>query len=84
MSLKKGMLWALHLMVSLIFEFRSVFILGWLFLGLGVVGAVGVEHWWIWPAGFVLLMLLEGAAHVMLNGGPLDPRRLSPNGNFAE
>lgn len=80
MAARKGMLWTLHMVVALIFQFRSIVIWSWAIFGLAVCLP---DRWWIWPAGFVLLMLLEGAAHVMLNGGPLDPRRLSPSGNFS-
>jgi len=81
MAARKGMLWALHLVVALIFQFRAVVIWSWAIFGLAVCLP---DRWWLWTVGFVLLMLSEGIAYVLLNGGPLDPRRLSPNGNFAE
>lgn len=80
MSAKKGLLWTMHVVLSLVFQFRAVTIWAWAIFGLAVCLP---DRWWLWPAGFVLLMLLEGAAHVMLNGGPLDPRRLAPNDNFS-
>jgi hypothetical protein len=80
-SAKKGLLWTLHLALSLVFQFRAVVIWSWTIFGLAVCLP---DRWWLWPVGFVLLMVLEGVAYVLLNGGPLDPRRLSPSGNFSK
>lgn len=81
MSAKKGMLWTLAVVLSLVFQFRPIVIWAWAIFGLAVCLP---ERWWLWPAGFVLLMVIEAAIWMLLNGGPLDPRRLSPGGNFAE
>ena len=80
MSAEKGMLWALHLVVALVFQLRALIIWAWAIFGLAVCLP---DRWWLWPAGFVVLMVLEGIAYVLLTGGPLDPRRLSPSGNFS-
>jgi len=79
-SARKGLLWTLHLALSLVFHFRAVVIGGWALFGLAVCL---LDRWWIWPLGFVVLLALETAAYMLLTGGPLDPRRLSPNGNFS-
>lgn len=81
MAARKGMLWTLHMVVALIFQFRSIVIWSWAIFGLAVCLP---DRWWLWPGGFLVLLALETAAYMLLNGGPLDPRRLSPNGNFAE
>jgi hypothetical protein len=80
MSAKKGFLWTLHVLVALIFQFRAVVIWAWAIFGLALCLP---DHWELWPVGFVVLMALEAAAYMLLNGGPLDPRRLSPGGNFS-
>jgi hypothetical protein len=80
-SAKKGLLWSMHLLVAMIFQFRAVVIWSWALFGMAVCLP---DRWWLWPVGFVALMALEAAIWMLLNGGPLDPKRLSPNGNFAE
>lgn len=82
MSAKKGMLWTLHMIVAILFQFRALIIGSWALFGLAL--CLPHDRWWLWPVGFVALMALEAGFWMLLNGGPLDPRRLSPNGNFAE
>jgi hypothetical protein len=81
MSLKKGTLWTLYVALSLVFEFRVWISFAWLILGLAVCLP---DRWWLWTVGFVSIAVVEGAIYALLNGGPLDPRRLCPDGNFAE
>lgn len=81
MSAKKGFLWTLHLVVALVFQFRALIIAGWGFFGLALCLP---DHWQLWTAGFLALLALETSAYMLLNGGPLDPRRLAPNGNFSK
>jgi len=80
MSLKKSVLWGLYIVLSLFAEVRWIAWVLWLCIGIGLVGA---KYWWLWPAGFISLAFVDAALRGLLNG-PLDPRRLSPNGNFAE
>lgn len=80
MSAKKGLLWVLYVVLAFFAEIRWIVWVAWLYIGIGIVGA---EHWWLWPAGFVALAFVDAALRGLLNG-PLDPKRLSPNGNFAE
>lgn len=74
MSAKKGILWTLHLVVALIFQLRALVIAGWGFFGLAVCLP---DHWELWTVGFLVLLALETGAYMLLNGGPLDPRRLA-------
>lgn len=74
MSAKKGFLWTLHVLVALIFQLRGFVIAAWGFFGLALCLP---GHWELWTAGFLVLLGLETAACMLLNGGPLDPRRLA-------
>ena len=80
MSAKKGFLWSIHLVVALVFQLRGFVIAAWGFFGLAVCLP---DHWELWPVGFVALMALEAGFWMLLNGGPLDPRRLAPGGNLS-
>lgn len=80
MSARKGLLWTMHVVLSLVFQFRALIIWAWALFGLALCLP---DHWELWPVGFVALMAIETAIWMLLHGGPLDPRRLSPNGNFS-
>ncbi len=80
MAAKKGVLGVLRVVVALIFQFRSIVIWAWAIFGLAVCLP---DRWWLWPVGFLALLALETGFWMLLHGGPLDPRRLAPNGNFS-
>ena len=72
----------MHLVVALIFQLRALVIAGWAFFGLAVCLP---DRWELWTIGFLVLLGLETAAYMLLNGGPLDPRRLAGAGaNFSK
>lgn len=82
MSAKKGLLWALHMIVAILFQFRALLIAGWGFFGLAVCLP---DRWELWLVGFLVLLAMETGAYMLLHGGPLDPRRLSGVGaNFSK
>lgn len=82
MTARKGLLWTLHLVLALVFQFRVWISFAWLFFGLAV--CLPGDRWWLWTLGFVGIAVVEGAIYSLIHGGPLDPRRLSPGGNFHE
>lgn len=77
MGAKKGILWALHLVVALVFQLRALFIAAWALFGLALCLP---DHWQLWTAGFLVLLAMETGAYMLLHGGPLDPRQLAGAG----